>query len=99
MTAHRNPATNLDLDWHVHLMVVPAKLGCGRGVMYDTIDVPRKERPSFSDDGYPVTDSVNFGAAANQKQRDVPRAFLRSATHEITPHVQPDPPGAGDYGR
>ena len=84
MTAHRNPATNLDLDWHVHLMVVPAKLGCGRGVMYDTIDVPREGCASFSDDGYPVTDSVNFGAAANQKQRDVPRAFLRSATHEIT---------------
>jgi hypothetical protein len=84
MTTHRNPGTNLDLDWHVHLMVVPATLGCGRGVMYDTIDVPREGCASFCDDGYPVADSVNFGAAADQKQRDIPRAFLRSATHEIT---------------
>jgi hypothetical protein len=84
MTAHRNPATNLDLDWHIHLMVVPAKLGCGRGVMYDTIDVPREGCASFCDDGYPSGESASFGTAANQKQRDVPRAFLRSATHEIT---------------
>jgi hypothetical protein len=31
-----------------------------------------------------VGDSSNFGAAANQKQRDIPRAYLRSATHEVT---------------
>jgi len=84
MTTHRNPHTNLDTDWHVHLMVVPAKIGCGRGIMYDTIDVPREGCASFSDDGYPTTDSANFGTAANKEQRDVPRAFLRSATHEIT---------------
>src|SRR6185369_7889848 len=29
-------------------------------------------------------DSSNFGLAANKKQRDVPRAFLRSAIHELT---------------
>jgi hypothetical protein len=84
MTANRNPATNLDTDWRMHLMVVPAKLGCGRGVMYDTIDVPREGAASFCDDGYPSSDSSNFGVAENQKQRDIPRAFLRSATHEIT---------------
>jgi hypothetical protein len=84
MTTVRNPGTNLDAEWRVHLMVVPAKLGCARGVMYDQIGVPREGCASFSDDGYPTSDSSNFGAAANQKQRDVPRAFLRSATHEVT---------------
>jgi hypothetical protein len=84
MTSVRNPATNLDTEWRVHMVVVPARLGCGRGVMFDQIGVPREGCASFSDDGYPVGDSSNFGAAANQKQRDVPRAFLRSATHELT---------------
>jgi hypothetical protein len=84
MTTVRNPATNLDKEWHVHLLVVPAKMQCGRGVMYDTIGVPREGCASFSDDGYPTSDSANFGVAANKKQRDVPRAFLRSATHEVT---------------
>ena len=84
MTTVRNPATNLDTEWRVHLIVVPAKLGCSRGVMYDQIGVPREGCASFSDDGYPTSDSSNFGAAANKKQRDVPRAFLRSATHELT---------------
>jgi hypothetical protein len=67
----------------MHMLVVPAKLGCGRGVMYDQIGVPREGVASFCDDGYPTSDSSNFGAAANKKQRDVPRAFLRSATHEV----------------
>jgi hypothetical protein len=84
MVGVRNPATNLDADWRVHMIVVPAKLGCGRGVMYDVIGVPREGCASFSDDGYPTGDSSNFGLAANKKQRDVPRAFLRSATHEVT---------------
>ena len=48
------------------------------------IGVPREGCASFSDDGYPTADSSNFGLAANKKQRDVPRAFLRSATHELT---------------
>jgi hypothetical protein len=84
MTTVRNPSTDLDKEWRIHLIVVPAKLGCGRGVMYDQIGVPREACASFSDDGYPTGDSSNFGTAANKKQRDVPRAFLRSATHEIT---------------
>ena len=84
MTTVRNPATNLDTEWRVHMIVVPAKLGCSRGVMYDQIGVPREGCASFSDDGYPTADSSNFGTAANKKQRDVPRAFLRSATHELT---------------
>ncbi|PSB23901.1 hypothetical protein C7B82_29425 [Stenomitos frigidus ULC18] len=83
MLSVRNPATNLDRDWRMHLLVVPAHLGCGRGVMYDTIEVPREGVASFSDDGYPDSDSSNFGTATNQKQRDVARAFLRSACHEV----------------
>ncbi|MDM0109653.1 hypothetical protein QTH97_32365 [Variovorax sp. J22R24] len=77
-------ATNIDNEWRIHLSVVPSKLGCGRGVMFDVIGTPRQGCASFSDDGYPVSDSSNFGVAANQKQRDIARAFLRSATHEIT---------------
>jgi hypothetical protein len=52
--------------------------------MYDQIGVPREACASFSDDGYPTSDSSNFGAAANKKQRVIPRAYLRSATHEVT---------------
>jgi hypothetical protein len=84
MLSVRNPATNLDTEWHVHMIVVPAKLGCGRGVMYDQIGVPREGCASFCDDGYPSGESSSFGLAANKKQRDVPRAFLRSAVHELT---------------
>ncbi|SNS26776.1 hypothetical protein SAMN04488107_1970 [Geodermatophilus saharensis] len=84
MTAVRDPATDLDTDWRIHLVVVPAKLGCSRGVMYDQIGVPREGCASFSDDGYPSGESANFGTAADRRQREVARAFLRSATHEIT---------------
>ncbi len=84
MLSVRSATTNLDAEWRTHLIVVPARLGCSRGVMYDQIDVPREGSASFSDDGYPTSDSSNFGAAANQTQRTVPRAFLRSATHEVT---------------
>ncbi len=83
MTTIRNPSTNLDTEWHLHLLVVPAKITCGRGVMYDTIGVPREGVASFCDDGYPSSQSSSFGTAANKKQRDVPRAFLRSACHEV----------------
>lgn len=83
MVANRNAAANLDQTWWIHLLMVPAKMGCGRGVMYDTIGVPREGVASFSDDGYPTSDSANFGTAANKKQRDVPRAFMRSACHEV----------------
>ncbi len=77
-------SVNLDKVWYQHLLVVPAAIGDGRGIMFDTINVPREGVASFSDDGYPTSDSSNFGPAANKKQRDVPRAFLRSATHEVT---------------
>ncbi|MFG2824490.1 hypothetical protein ACGFX4_34300 [Kitasatospora sp. NPDC048365] len=85
MTAARKPGTDLDAEWRTHLLVVPATLGCDRGKMYDMgIGVPREGAASFSDDGYPPGDSPFFGAAENRLQRDVPRAYLRSATHEVT---------------
>ena len=83
MLSVRNPTTNLDKEWHFHLIVVPAKMGCSRGIMYDQIGVPREGSASFSDDGYPSSDSAFFGTAQNKKQRDTPRAFLRSASHEL----------------
>ncbi|MET0714715.1 MAG: hypothetical protein ABWY57_07355 [Mycetocola sp.] len=84
MTAVRHANTNLDSEWRTHLVVVPATMGCSRGVMYDQIDVPREGSASFSNDGYPVSHSSNFGTAAEQMQRNVPRAYLRSAAHEVT---------------
>jgi hypothetical protein len=79
----RKATTNLDTEWHLHCVVVPATMGCSRGIMYDTIQVPREGVASFSNDGYPTSDSSNFGTAANQQQRNTPRAFLRSCSHEI----------------
>jgi hypothetical protein len=83
MLTIRKPTTNLDTEWHLHCVVVPAAMGCGRGVMYDTIQVPREGVASFSDDGYPSSQSSNFGTAANKLQRNTPRAFLRSCSHEM----------------
>jgi hypothetical protein len=77
-------AVNLDTSWQMHVLIVQAQLGCGRGVMFDTINVPREGVASFCEDGYPTSDSAWFGSAANQEQKNVPRAFLRSCTHEIT---------------
>src|SRR5206468_10237199 len=83
MQTVRNPATNLDQEWHIHLLVVPGQMGCGRGVMYDTIDVPREGVASYCNDGYSSGESAFFGTAANQEQRNVARAFMRSASHEL----------------
>lgn len=83
MTTVRKATTDLDKEWRLHLVVVPAAMGCSRGIMYDQIGVPREGVASFSDDGYPTSHSSNFGTAANQTQRNTPRAFLRSASHEI----------------
>jgi hypothetical protein len=89
-----NPAT-LDSAWRTHLVSVPAKLNCSRGIMFDSSlgadpnAVPREGAATFSRDGYPATDvpdgsgGSHYDAAAGQQQRNVPRAFLRSATHEV----------------
>jgi hypothetical protein len=90
---------NLDAVWHMHVLVVQAQLGCGRGVMFDTINVPREGVASFCEDGYPTGDSPWFGTAANQQQKNVPRAFLRSCTHEITHgfnQIHQEQEGGGD---
>ncbi|MEP7055813.1 MAG: hypothetical protein ABI912_11245 [Actinomycetota bacterium] len=79
----RKATTNLDTEWRLHCLVVPAAMGCGRGVMYDTIQVPREGVASFCNDGYPTSQSANFGTAANQQQRNTPRAFMRSCSHEM----------------
>jgi hypothetical protein len=83
MMAVRSPAANLDAEWRFHMMVVPGKMGCSRGKMYDQTGAHREGVVSYSNDGYPTTDSLNFGTAANQMQRNVPLAFLRSASHEL----------------
>jgi hypothetical protein len=75
--------TNLDAEWRLHLLVVQGRITCSRGKMYDSIGAPREGVVSYSDDGYPQTHSVNFGAAEGQMQRNVPRAYLRSASHEL----------------
>ena len=82
-----NPA-ELDSRWRVHLVAVPNRMGCSRGHMFDTSGsdanaVPREGAATYSHDGYPASETVHYDAAADQQQRNVPRAFLRSATHEV----------------
>jgi hypothetical protein len=76
-------SSNVDAEWRMHLLVVQGNLNCSRGKMYDSIGTPREGVVSYSDDGYPTSHSSNFGVAANQMQRNVPRAFIRSASHEL----------------
>lgn len=83
MQSVRRPTVDLDREWWLHLVVVPGTLGCGRGIMYDIIGVPREGVATFSDDGYSRSESLNFGSAEDRKQREVPRAYLRSAAHEV----------------
>jgi hypothetical protein len=83
MLSVRSTAVTLDTEWHYHMMVVPGRMGCSRGKMYDQTGAHREACVSYSHDGYPTSDSSNFGAAANQQQRNVPRAFIRSASHEL----------------
>lgn len=85
----------LDREWRVELVAVPATLGCGRGVMFDSSigadpnAIAREGTATFSHDGYPAGDAPapgggsHYDAAANGQQRNFPRAFLRSATHEV----------------
>jgi hypothetical protein len=82
-----NPG-DLDTVWRAHLLVVPAALGCSRGRMFDNgpselNNIKREGAVTHSHDGYPPADSANFGAAENGLQKDFPRAFLRSASHEV----------------
>lgn len=82
-------AAELDKKWRVHLVAVPAKLGCSRGIMFDSSlgadpnAVPREGAATFSHDGYPASETPHYDTAADKQQRNVPRAYLRSATHEV----------------
>lgn len=79
----RRASTSLDKEWLLHLLVVPENMNSGRGVMYDQIGTNREGVASFSNDGYPSASNANWGVAADEMQRDVPAAFLRSASHEV----------------
>ena len=83
MQSIRRAGTDLDAEWRMHLLVVPGHISCSRGKMYDSIDVPREGVVIYSDDVYPADHSSSFGAAEGQMQRNVPRAFIRSASHEL----------------
>lgn len=79
---------DLDHVWRSHLLAVQAEIGCGRGIVFDhpggdLNSIAREGSATFSDDGYPASNSSNFGTAEGEQQRDVPRAFLRSASHEV----------------
>ena len=78
----------LDRVWKTRLLCIPAQIGCSRGRMFDSNSgdpnaVPREGAVTHSHDGYPAGDSGNFGDAEGEQQKDVPRAFLRSAAHEV----------------
>lgn len=79
--------SELDRKWKAHLISIPAQMGCGRGRMFDwttgnTNGVDREGAVTHSHDGYP-SGSADFGIASDGLQKDFPRAFLRSASHEV----------------
>jgi hypothetical protein len=79
----------LDSVWRVHLVAIPARLGCDRGWMFqlttlgEGLSLARLGAATYSHDGYPSTDGPHYDAAADQQQRNVPKAYLRSAAHEV----------------
>jgi hypothetical protein len=84
----------LDSVWRVHLVAIPASLGCNRGRMLESVlvhdvSLARLGAMTYSHDGYPsgeAPDGVggsHYDAAADQRQHHVPRAYLRSAAHEL----------------
>lgn len=79
--------TVLDTEWKTYLLAVPAELGCSRGVMFDSSgdrnNIKREGSATFSHDGFPASHSSNFGTAEDELMKDHPRAFLRSAAHEV----------------
>lgn len=82
--------TELDKKWRVFLISVPAELGCSRGVVFDQNQsngdvngIDREGSATFSHDGFNQSSSSNYGAAEDELMKDWPRAFLRSAAHEV----------------
>jgi hypothetical protein len=78
----RAPDLTHDERWRVDLLVVPRGMDTGLGVMFDLVN--RSAAACFSDGRYSAIHSAGYGAAAGRMQRDVPRAFLRNALHEVT---------------
>ena len=80
----------LDSRWKAYLVAIPATLGCSRGWMFDSIgsggdvnSIGREGAVTQSHDGYPSGDNAEYGVAEDELQKDHPRAFLRSAAHEV----------------
>jgi hypothetical protein len=84
----------LDSVWRVHLVAIPAKLGCRHGrmlefVIFQDLSLWRLGAMTYSHDGYPSGEAPDgmggshYDAAADQQQHQVPRAYLRSAAHEV----------------
>jgi hypothetical protein len=78
----RTPDLTHDERWRVDLLVVRRGMDTGLGVMFDLVD--RSAAACFSDGRYSAIHSAGYGAAAGRMQREVPRAFLRNALHEVT---------------
>ena len=65
----------LDSEWRVHLVVVPATMGCNRGLMFDTEPtdpngVPREGAATFSHDGYRPEDFGPGGRITSTRCRE-----------------------------
>jgi hypothetical protein len=84
----------LDSVWRVHLVAIPANLGCDRGwaieeIIVHDVRLARLGGMIYSHDGYPSEEAPDgmggshYDAAADQRQHQVPRAHLRSAAHEL----------------
>lgn len=90
--------TDLDREWRLHLLAVPATMNCGRGVMFDQTGAHREGVATFSDDGYPTSPTRDWGSAEGKEQRQVPRAFIRSAGHEVGHGFNQQHQGLVSYG-
>jgi hypothetical protein len=81
--------SELDSVWKVHLVAVPASLGCERGwaiefVSVDDVSLARLGALTCSHAGYPADEvGSHYDLATGQLQHQVPRAYLRSAAHEL----------------
>jgi hypothetical protein len=88
-----NPA-DLDVEWRLHLLVVPGDSCRHFGRMFDMAftapaGVPREGAVTYSHARYlsqasaGLAGSPDYDEAADQPQHEVPRAYLRSAVHEL----------------
>jgi hypothetical protein len=80
----RTPSADLDKEWSVDLLVVPYGRDTELGVLFD--EEERTAAATFCDGRYSNVNAYGYGEAVGKRQRDIPRAYLRSALHEVT-HV------------